>query len=81
MFAALQGVGRAADAKGAAVQDVGVDHGGLDVLGAQQLLNGAIVLVPLQRMGGLTSAQASVAETLEVAKDMAAGLFAYSGFI
>jgi len=47
----------------------------------QQLLNGAEVLVPLQRMGGLTWPQASVAEPLGVAKDLTAGLFAYFGFI
>jgi hypothetical protein len=30
---------------------MGVDHGGLGVLVAQQLLNGAEVLVPLQQVG------------------------------
>jgi hypothetical protein len=33
------------------VQFMGVDHGGLDVLVAQQLLNGAEVLVPHQQVG------------------------------
>jgi hypothetical protein len=30
---------------------MGVDHGGLGVLVAQQLLNGAEILVPLQQVG------------------------------
>ena len=30
---------------------MGVDHGGLDVLVTQQLLNSAEVLVPLQQVG------------------------------
>ena len=33
------------------VQFMGIDHGGLDVLVAQQLLNGAEFLVPLQQVG------------------------------
>jgi hypothetical protein len=38
---------------------MGVDHGGLDVLVAQQLLNGAEVLVPHQQVavGDLASIQ------------------------
>ena len=60
---------------------MGVDQGGHDVLVAQQLLNGAEVLVRLQQVGGLTWPQASVAEPLGVAKDLTAGLFAYFGFI
>ena len=42
----------AADAGGAAVEDVGVDHGGGDVLVAEQLLDGADVVAVLEQVGG-----------------------------
>ena len=44
-------VGRAADGGGAAVQDVGVDHGRRDVAVAKELLDGADVVAILQQMG------------------------------
>ena len=58
MFTLLQTVGWAADAEWAAVQHVGVDHGGSDVAVAQQFLNGADVMPPFQQMGGKGMAQA-----------------------
>ena len=42
----------AADAGGAAVEDVGVDHGGRDILVAQELLDGADVVAVLEQVGG-----------------------------
>ena len=45
-------VERAADGQAAALQDVGVDHGGLDVLVAEELLDRADVVVVLQQVGG-----------------------------
>lgn len=42
----------APDAPTAAVEDVGVDHGGAYVALAEQLLNGADIVAVLQKMGG-----------------------------
>ena len=42
----------ALDASAAAVQDVGVDHGGADVVVAQELLDGADVVARLEQVGG-----------------------------
>lgn len=53
-FAMLQKVGGAADAEGAAVDHMGVDHRCVQVPMAHQLLDGADVLPALQQMGGLT---------------------------
>jgi hypothetical protein len=50
VFAVPQKVGWAADAHGATVQDMGVDHGWLDVLVPQQDLDGANVMPALQDM-------------------------------
>ncbi len=58
MFTVLQSVGWAADAKWAAVQSVGVDHGGSDVAVSQQFLNGADVMPPFQEMDSKGMAQA-----------------------
>ena len=48
MFVLLHKIGRAAHPERAAVEHMRVDHGGLHVLVAQQLLNGADVPPPLQ---------------------------------
>jgi hypothetical protein len=45
-------VGGARDAGGAAVEDVGVDHRGIQVVVTEQLLNGADVAAIFQQMGG-----------------------------
>ena len=42
----------AADAEGAAVEDVGVDHGGGDVAVAEELLDSANVVAGLEEVGG-----------------------------
>jgi len=44
-------VSKASYPRWSSVQFMGVDHGGLDVLVAQQLLNGAEVLVPHKQVG------------------------------
>ena len=41
-------VERAADAAATAVEDVGVDHGGLDVFVAEELLYGADIVAALE---------------------------------
>jgi hypothetical protein len=48
----VEAVGGAEDAGGAAVEDVGVDHGGGDVAVAEELLDGADVGAVLQQVGG-----------------------------
>ena len=50
------------------VEDMGVDHSGGDILVAEQLLNGANIVVVLQQMCGKT-----------VPKSMAAGRFSDPG--
>jgi hypothetical protein len=46
MFVLLCKIGRAAHPERAAVEQMGIDHGGFHFLVAQQLLNGAEVLAP-----------------------------------
>jgi hypothetical protein len=48
----MSAVEGAADAGGAAVENVGVDHGGRDILVAQQFLDGADVVAVLEQVGG-----------------------------
>ena len=48
MFVLLHKNGRAAHSERAAVEHMGIDHGGFHVLVAQQLLNGADVLARLR---------------------------------
>ena len=53
----MEGVRRAGDASAAGVsQDVGVDHGRLDVLVAEELLNSADVVAGDQQVGGKATA-------------------------
>ncbi len=42
----------AADGQAAPLEDVGVDHGGLEVFVAEQVLDGADVVTALQQVGG-----------------------------
>ena len=58
---ASQGIEGAADGAAALVQDVGVDHRGLDALVTEQLLDGADVVAVLEQMGGEGMAQAVAA--------------------
>ena len=48
MWTGLQSVGRAADAEWATVQDMSVDHGGSDVVVAEQFLNRADVMATFE---------------------------------
>ena len=48
MCSGLQSVGRAADAEWATVQHMGVDHGGSDVVVAEQFLNRADVMATFE---------------------------------
>jgi hypothetical protein len=48
----LQEVGRALDSEAAAVEDVGVDHGGLDRAVSEELLDGADVVAIGEEVGG-----------------------------
>ncbi len=73
-YAMLYKICRAEHAERAAVEHVGVNHGGLHVQITQQLLNGADVLAPFQQVCRHTWPKASVAE------DVAAGLFGQPGF-
>jgi len=52
LFSPLHKVRGAAYSQWAAVEHMGVDHGGAHILMAQQLLDGADVLAPLQQVGG-----------------------------
>lgn len=54
----------AADAEGAAVEDVGVDHGGGDVAVAEQLLDGADVVAGFEEVGGEGVAEGVAADAL-----------------
>src|SRR5262245_43355879 len=54
---ALQAIQRAEDATATPVEDVGVDHGGIHVGVAEQLLNGADVVALLQEVSGEGVAQ------------------------
>jgi len=40
------------DGEAAALEDMGVDHGGFDVFVAEEFLDGADVVIVLQEMGG-----------------------------
>jgi hypothetical protein len=64
MFCWLQNVGGAAHAQWSSVQHVGVDHCGAHVLVAQQLLDRADVLAPLQQVGGKRMAEGVAAGCL-----------------
>ena len=50
-------VQRTAHGEAALVQDVGVDHGGLDVLVAQQFLDGANIVTRFKQVGGKAMAE------------------------
>jgi hypothetical protein len=52
------------DAEGAAVEDVGVDHGGGDVAVAEELLDGADVVASLEEVGGKGVAEGVAANAL-----------------
>ena len=57
MLSEVEFVGGADDAVGAAVEDVGVDHGRLDVAVAEEFLDGADVVSVLEEVGGEGVAQ------------------------
>jgi hypothetical protein len=61
VYAALQGVKRAADALATAVEHMGVDHGGANVLVAQKFLDCADVATCLQQVSseGVSEGMAS----------------------
>lgn len=65
-FKPLQKIRGAPYPQWAAVEHMGVDHGGAHILMAQQLLDGADVLAPLQQVGGK-----------RVPEGVAAGLLGY----
>ena len=48
----LQRVGRTADAEWPTVQHMGVDHGGSDIVVAEQFVNCANVMATLEQVGG-----------------------------
>ena len=48
----MSSVKRGFDGEAAALEDVGVDHGGFDILVAEQFLDGADVVAILQKVGG-----------------------------
>ncbi len=56
-FVGLQQVGGAADPEGAAVDDMGVDHGGVQITAAHQLLDGSDVLAAFEQVSGKAMAQ------------------------
>ena len=49
---AWRSIERAANGHGTAIEDVGVDHGGLDVFMAEQFLDCSNIVPILQQMGG-----------------------------
>ncbi len=51
-YCGSNGIERAAHAEAAAVEDVGIDHGGLHVAMAEELLHGADIVAVLEQMGG-----------------------------
>ena len=79
LFSRLQKVGGAGHSLRAAVEYVGVDHRRSHVAVAEQLLNRADGLAPLQQMGGTTWLQASVVGPLGIPEGVAAGRFGDSG--
>ena len=64
-------VGWGDDAQRAAFEDVRVDHGGVEIRVAHQVLNGSDVLPALQPMGCATWPQAWLAEPLRMAAAVA----------
>ena len=58
------GVEWAAHGHAAALEDVGVDHGGLDILVAEQVLDGADVVAVLEQVGGEGVAQGVAGDAL-----------------
>jgi hypothetical protein len=79
LFARLRKVGGAGHSLRAAVEYVGVDHRRSHVAVAEQLLNRAEGLAPLQQMGGTTWPQASVVEALGIPEGVADGRYVDSG--
>ena len=63
-----------ADAEGAAVQDVRVDHGRGDVFVAEKLLDGSDVLAGFQQVGGEGAAEGVQLTSLGIAAARAAAL-------
>jgi len=61
LFATGRLIERAADAEGAAIEDVGVDHGGRDVAVAQKLLDGPDVVAGFEQVRGEAVAEAMAA--------------------
>lgn len=57
----------AAHSRGAAVEHVGVDHGGLDVLVAEQFLDGAYVVTGFEQVGGKRMAKSVAAGAIAAA--------------
>ena len=55
---------RAFDGQAAALEDVGVDHGGADVLVAEQFLDGANIVAILEQMGGKGMAKGMATDAL-----------------
>jgi hypothetical protein len=53
---------RTADAQSSAVEDVGIDHGGIDVGMAEKFLDGADIVTGFQQMGGEGMAQGVAAD-------------------
>ena len=51
-FRGCLSIQRAFDRQSAALEDVGVDHGGADILVAEQFLNGADIVPVLEKMRG-----------------------------
>ena len=51
-FRGCLSIQRAFDRQSAALEDVGVDHGGTDIFMAEEFLNGADVVPVLEEMGG-----------------------------
>lgn len=66
-FAGLQKVGGAADPEGAAVDDMGVDHGGVQITVAHQLLDGSDVLAAFEQVSGKAMAQGVLCGLLDQA--------------
>ena len=63
-------VERAPDAEGTGLEDVGIDHGGADVLVAEEGLDGADVVTGFEEMGGEAMAEGVATGVLEDAGGM-----------
>ncbi len=70
-----QSVNRAADAFSTAVQNVGIDHGGLDIFMPQELLNGAIIVACLQEVSGERMPKGMTGRMLRDARPSDGGLY------